>query len=210
MDSDADGLRLVTGRLALLVDMCLATTSVTDLPRLLDALPDRLWAAFPQAGREILGLYGPDGSLPTVSGAGGIGWPHSGQRCPAVMTVRYRDGIAREPEVTLSRTVIDEVRRTGEAVLVRGASHRTSQGQCLMCAPLLAGAHDLGFVQLDASDSQRGFSLDDLRLLAAIAVQVAIVIRAEVSEVSAARTKLPESGSQDRRCGIDRPEDKKP
>ena len=56
----------------------------------------------------------------------------------------------------------------------------------LMCAPLLIGADDLGFMQLETKSRQQPFNPDDLGVMTAVAGQVAVVIRNAELALSAA------------------------
>lgn len=94
-----------------------------------------------------------------------------------------------ERPICISRTIVNEVVRTRQAIVCRDAARdnrfATSQSvaelnlRSLMCAPLLDSQGDvLGVIELDMLDDNgtRFFTADDLKVLASVARHVAIII----------------------------------
>ena len=140
------------------------STSLSEvLPRLLDGLLE----AFPQADRGFVLLV----------------QPSTGR-----MTLRARrlKGADAGP-VRLSRTLIDRVATSGQAILSADASSDTrfranesvlvGRIRSVMCVPVSRGdGRLLGVIQLDSRDLRAGFDNDDLEVLAGVAGQVAQAI----------------------------------
>lgn len=133
------------------------------LPRLLDGLME----AFPQADRGFVMLA----------------QPATGR-----MTLRARR--LKDPDagpVRLSRTLIDRVAQSGQAVLSADATSDTrfqanesvlvGRIRSVMCVPVArADGRLLGVIQLDSRDLRAGFDNDDLEVLAGVAGRVAQAI----------------------------------
>ncbi len=92
-----------------------------------------------------------------------------------------------EEQIRLSRTIINQVMSTKDAILSADAASdmRFQQSESIadlrirsvMCAPLVdSEGRSLGAIQLDTMDQRHRFQKDDLELLASIASQAAIAI----------------------------------
>jgi serine phosphatase RsbU (regulator of sigma subunit) len=92
-----------------------------------------------------------------------------------------------EDQVRISRTIVNQVMQSQEAILSADAAHDsrfdTSQSiadlriRSVMCAPLVdSEGNSLGVIQVDTSDQRQRFQQDDLDVLASIASQAAIAV----------------------------------
>jgi serine phosphatase RsbU (regulator of sigma subunit)/pSer/pThr/pTyr-binding forkhead associated (FHA) protein len=141
-----------------------AMTEAEVLPKIIESL----FGIFPQADRGMVVLRDRE----------------SGKLVPKA--IRHR----REEDsemVRLTRTVIDEVMQTGEAILSADASSDPGlpvsdsivelKIRSMMCAPLIGPeSSPLGVIQIDALNPYNRFSDGDLELLAGVACQIAIAI----------------------------------
>lgn len=138
-----------------------------DIDTMLDDLISGLFDVFPRADRGFVVLTErePQEYLPRL--------------------VRYRDEDSGD-ELHISRTIIDRVTHSKEAILSLDApgdqrfqaSKSLSGGgiYSVMCAPLLDGlGNTQGVIQLDSTDCER-FNQQDLDLLASIAPQAALAL----------------------------------
>jgi len=134
------------------------------LPKLLESL----FKIFPQADRGFVVLRtGPNGPL-----------------VPRAIRYRRED---MEERVRISRTILDQVIATKEAILSADAASDTrfdaSQSvadlriRSVMCAPLIdSEGHPLGAMQIDTLDPRHRFRQEDLDVLASVASQAAIAV----------------------------------
>ena len=141
-----------------------AVTEEEVLPKIIETL----FSIFPQADRGMIVLEDPE----------------TGKLIPRA--IRHR----REEDselVRLTRTVIDEVMQTGEAILSADAASDPGlplsesivdlKIRSMMCAPLIGTEPTpLGVIQIDARNPYNRFSDTDLDLLAGVACQIAIAI----------------------------------
>ena len=141
-----------------------AVTEAEVLPKIIESL----FAIFPQADRGMIVLKDAE----------------TGKLLPRA--IRHR----REKDsemVRLTRTVIDEVIQTGEAILSADASSDPGlpvsdsivelKIRSMMCAPLIGSeSAPMGVIQIDALNPYNRFSDSDLDLLAGVACQIAIAI----------------------------------
>jgi sigma-B regulation protein RsbU (phosphoserine phosphatase) len=133
------------------------------LPRLLDGLLE----VFPQADR----------------GFALLAQPHSGRLVLRARRLKQTD----EGQVRLSRTLIDRVAGSGQAILSADATSdtrfRTNESvmigriRSVMCVPVSGtDGRLLGVVQVDSRDVRAGFDEDDLEVLAGVAGRAAQAI----------------------------------
>ncbi len=90
----------------------------------------------------------------------------------------------KPPDVGMSRTLLDIATRERKAVLAgdvdsvkrlkRAQSIMAQRLRSMMCCPLVTGPRTLGAIQVDTASVGRPFTTDDLKLLVAIARQVAV------------------------------------
>jgi signal transduction histidine kinase len=141
-------------------------TGALDLPGVLERALDALFRIFPQAERGFV--------LLKKEGAG----------APPPRAVRVRGGAGR---VAVSKTVLEHVVRSGQAILSEDAtSDSRFQGsrsvddaeiRTLMCAPLKDHQRrTVGIIQLDTRESRARFTQEDLDVLAAVAGQIGVAI----------------------------------
>jgi adenylate cyclase len=188
--ADLDHLKRAMERLRLLVEVGQAMGKTLDYIQLLDICLDKLFEIFPQADRGIVVLYGPDGSLPARLSPQQGGSGSLDRRKGAATRVKFRSAEAHDQESKLSRTVINQLRRERQSVLLTDGGGATAESmvrfqiKSLMCAPLLAGPEDLGLIQLETKS--QAFKPDDLGVLTAVAGQVAVVIQNSELALSAA------------------------
>jgi sigma-B regulation protein RsbU (phosphoserine phosphatase) len=102
-----------------------------------------------------------------------------------VRSIRHRGG--PPPKLTLSRTILHQVLQQGEAVLIRDVAtdgrykeHESVAAlfRTALCVPLLGSSgKPLGMVQLGAREDRGSrFTSDDLELLAALALPLAVAV----------------------------------
>jgi serine phosphatase RsbU (regulator of sigma subunit)/pSer/pThr/pTyr-binding forkhead associated (FHA) protein len=134
------------------------------LPRLLESL----LAIFPQADRGFI-------MLRDIA---------SSRLVPKAVRCRREDA---DPSIRISRTIVNSVIATKEAVLSADAASDDRfdmsdsifdfQIRSMMCAPLVASDEEvLGVIQVDARDPRRRFTPEDLEVLASVARQAAITV----------------------------------
>ena len=187
-------------RLRWLVEVGRAAANASDPWDLLDIAAERLLEVFQQASSAIVVLYAPDGSLttPLVPIPAGGHTERLDQRKSSVCKGRFRKGVRPdEHQLQLSRTVIQRVKDGRKPVLfslkvdvfpnpdaqpensayLERPSSIKQEIKSLMCAPLLAGEHNLGFIQVDTETRAEEFDKNDLHVLTAVALQIALLIR---------------------------------
>jgi serine phosphatase RsbU (regulator of sigma subunit) len=154
-------------KLAALLEINRALAKALSLETVLPKVLESLFRIFVQADRGFIVLVGPQGEL-----------------IPRWMHTRK----ARTAEsARISRTIVHEVLRTGEAILSADAAsdERFEMSQSLadfrirslMCAPLLGpDGEPLGVLQIDTLDQRKRFEHDDLEILAAVAAQAGIAV----------------------------------
>jgi serine phosphatase RsbU (regulator of sigma subunit) len=154
-------------KLRALVEISRSLGGAISLERVLPQVLESLFKLFVQADRGFIILRGKDGAL-----------------VPRWNKVRRGDD---NHPIRISRTIVDEVVTTGQAVLSADASEdlRFQMSESIadfrirsfMCAPLVdVEGHVLGALQLDALDPRNRFRPEDLELLASVASQAAISI----------------------------------
>jgi len=128
--------------------------------------------------------------------------------------VRLRDGV-RGGELTVSRTVVEDVVTRGVAALSQDASsddrYKTGQSivmqqiRSVMCVPLKGKTGVLGAIYADSPTSARAFGEEDLELLSAIGHQAGLAIertqlieRLEDLFIGAIRTLVETIDAKDR------------
>jgi sigma-B regulation protein RsbU (phosphoserine phosphatase) len=147
------------------------------LDEVLDKLLDSVFKIFLQADRGFVILRSsPEGVL-----------------IPKAVKHRRPDS---EDQIRVSRTIVNQVMKTQEAVLSADAASDarfdTSQSiadlriRSMMCAPLVnSEGISLGVIQIDTKDSRHRFQKEDLDVLASIASQAAIAVdNAQLHETS--------------------------
>jgi serine phosphatase RsbU (regulator of sigma subunit) len=132
---------------------------------LLGRVLESLFEIFPQASTGAVLLQDPAGGL--VPGA-----------------VRSRAG--RAEAVTVSKTILDRVLGSGQAILSQDARRELADVpsvagrpvRSLMCVPILDLDHrPIGVVQIEADDLREPFEAEDLDLLASVAGQISVAIQ---------------------------------
>lgn len=103
----------------------------------------------------------------------------------ALKAARSREG-QEEEEISLSKTLIKQVRETGEAILTTDAmaDQRFREAESIilhdirstMCVPIKAKEEMLGIMHVDTKGKVLSFNKDDLELLTAICNQAAVAI----------------------------------
>ena len=183
--SDPAALKRVTERLKLLIDVSQSMGTSLDPQKLLSTCLEKLFEVFPQADRGLIVLYGPDGSLPATLAPDKDQTATLDRRKSAMTRVKLRHThSALDNEIKLSKTVLNRIRTQRQSVLVSDAAAESGgmslakfEIKSLMCAPLLIGTDDLGFIQLETKSRQAPFNPEDLGVMTAVAGQVAVVIR---------------------------------
>jgi serine phosphatase RsbU (regulator of sigma subunit) len=140
-------------------------SNTLDLKEVLPKILESLFLIFPQAGRGFILLRDAD----------------TGQLVPGA--TRHR-GSPKNGTLSVSRTVIDQALRTGQAILSADAaddkrfdpslSVQFLQIRSMMCVPMLGqcGAR-LGVIQLDTQDLRNQFHQEDLDVLVTASTQAA-------------------------------------
>lgn len=164
------GVRLTVNpevKLRAMIEIAHSLGKAVSLDEVLAKLLDGLFKIFIQADRGFVVLRTPDGVL-------------------VPKAVKHRRANMEE-HMRISRTIINQVMSSQEAVLSADAAHDarfdTSQSiadlriRSVMCAPLIdSEANSLGVIQLDTSDQRHRFQQDDLDVLASVASQAAIAV----------------------------------
>ncbi len=168
--SSGAGVRLAVNpevKLRAMIEIAHNLGKAVSLDEVLGKLLDSLFKIFIQADRGFVILRGPDGAL-----------------VPKAIKHRRAD---MEDQVRISRTIVNQVMDTQEAVLSADAANDsrfdTSQSiadlriRSVMCAPLVdSDGSSLGVIQVDTSDQRQRFQKDDLEVLASVASQAAIAV----------------------------------
>jgi sigma-B regulation protein RsbU (phosphoserine phosphatase) len=181
------GVRLTVNpeaKLRAMIEISQNLGKAVSLDEVLAKLLDSLFKIFLQADRGFVILRtGPEGVL-----------------VPKAIKHRRSDN---EDQIRVSRTVVNQVMKTQEAVLSADAASDsrfdTSQSiadlriRSMMCAPLVNNdGQSLGVIQIDTNDSRHRFQKDDLDVLASVASQAAIAVdNAQLHE-----TTLKQQGMQ--------------
>ncbi len=162
--------------LATLYETAEAVSHILDVDQLLDKVMDLVFRSV-GADHGCFMLRDPDGKL-------------------APRAVRYRDGLSRQEELAVSRTIVDHVLKEGHGVLVSDAPadarfrggdsiHRHNIKEAL-CVPLRGRRETVGVMFLDTQSTVKQylarsgpggtFTDDHLNLASAIAHQAAIAV----------------------------------
>lgn len=166
--TDPAELQRMATRLKTVYAVSEAIANILDIDELLPEISSRLFDVFPEAERAFLLLVDERGDQPTL--------------IPKAVKRRHaRDN----EEITVSRTILNEVLTRRHAVLSRDAmaDSRFLSGhsvanfgiRSMMCAPLLWRGDTLGIVYLD-SQTFAAFGKADLELLTGIAGQAAMAL----------------------------------
>lgn len=174
------GVRLTVNpevKLRAMIEIAQNLGKALSLDEVLDKLLDSVFKIFLQADRGFVILRsGPEGVL-----------------IPKAVKHRRAD---TEDQIRVSRTIVNQVMKTQEAVLSADAASDarfdTSQSiadlriRSMMCAPLVdSEGNSLGVIQIDTKDSRHRFQKEDLDVLASIASQAAIAVdNAQLHETS--------------------------
>jgi len=167
--ADVDAAERTELRLRTFYEVSQAIGVIQTLDVLLNQVMTSLFRVFTQAERGFIMLRGEEGS---------------GKLTPAVVR---KFGSHPDAQITVSQTIIDEVRARKVAVLSRDAlsDARFQGGQSIssfnirsvMCAPLICQGEILGIIHIDTTSATDSFDREDLKLLAGIASQAAISIK---------------------------------
>lgn len=164
------GVRLTVNpevKLRAMIEIAHNLGKAVSLDEVLAKLLDSLFKIFIQADRGFVILRSPDGAL-------------------IPKAVKHRRA-GMEDQVRISRTIVNQVMKTQEAILSADAASDsrfdTSQSiadlriRSMMCAPLVdSEGNSLGVIQVDTSDQRHRFQRDDLDVLASVASQAAIAV----------------------------------
>ncbi len=166
---DVDEAERTELRLRTFYDVSQAIGVIQTLDVLLNQVMTSLFRVFTQAERGFIMLCEEGGS---------------GKLTPVVVR---KFGSHPDAQITVSQTIIDEVRARKVAVLSRDAlsDARFQGGQSIssfnirsvMCAPLICQGEILGIINIDTTSATDSFDREDLKLLAGIASQAAISIK---------------------------------
>lgn len=101
--------------------------------------------------------------------------------------VKSKDGFADGEQVVVSKTIANQVMKTGESVLTTDAmqDERFKEAQSVvregihstMCVPIKTEEEVLGLIHVDSKGQDVHFQKDDLELLTAVANQVSVAVR---------------------------------
>jgi sigma-B regulation protein RsbU (phosphoserine phosphatase) len=169
--SNQSSLRLTVNpevKLRAMIEIALNLGKAVSLDEVLGKLLDSLFKIFAQADRGFVILRNPtDGVL-------------------VPKAVKHRRA-EMDDEVRVSRTIINQVMQSQDAVLSADAANDsrfdTSQSiadlriRSMMCAPLVdSDGNSLGVIQIDTMNQKHRFQKEDLDVLASIASQAAIAV----------------------------------
>jgi len=155
-------------RLQVFFDLAGEVTAAFELDELLPRVLEALFRVFTEAHRGFIMLLD----------------PQTGELVPKAVK---KTVVSDEEQITVSRTVVNQVLDEHQAVLCEdAASDDRFQGaesimshavRSLMCAPLIAKDEIVGIVHIDTTSLKRPFTEDDLNVLTGIAAQAAMAIR---------------------------------
>ncbi|MBP3692945.1 MAG: SpoIIE family protein phosphatase [Thermoguttaceae bacterium] len=143
---------------------------------------DSLFVIFPQADRGIIVLREPNTNI----------------LVPKALKQRNPN----HDEVRLSRTILQNVISTGQAILSADAAQDSrfdmaqsishSPIRSMMCAPLVGiDGNAIGVLQIDAATTMRQFTSQDLEILASVANQATVAVRnAQLMESAMAEASI--------------------
>ena len=171
VSAGSTGLRLAVrpeAKLKALVEIGQHLGKAVGLDLVLPKLLSSLFAIYPQADRGLVVLKD----------------VKSGRLIPAALKHRHDE---QTETVRISRTIVNEVLDTGEAILSADAAadSRFEMAESIvdfnirsmMCVPLIGADGDpLGVIQIDTLDQRQRFARDDLDVLASVAGQVAYAV----------------------------------
>ena len=165
-DLDIDSLRKAYERLMILYQVSDNLGTVASLPELLDRIL-KMVLDIMKADRGFIMLIDRETgefSLPVV---------------------RKKQGLEKE-EIAISRTIVEQVRTTAEAVLTSDAlqDNRFKQAESIifhgirstMCVPIKSQNQVVGIIHIDSKGQEVSFTKQDLELLTAISQQAAAAI----------------------------------
>jgi serine phosphatase RsbU (regulator of sigma subunit) len=150
-------------KLQVVLDIAQHLSRTLDVDQLLRKLLDHLFRLFPQADRGMALLC--EQGRPVV---------------------RAQRGIEEQGEFPYSRSIVQRALDQGVGILSEdlGTDQRIAKTETLLslklnsllCVPLICQERRLGVIQLDCSQRARSFRSEDLELLTAVAMQVAVVL----------------------------------
>ncbi|NOZ23065.1 MAG: SpoIIE family protein phosphatase [Planctomycetes bacterium] len=156
-------------RLKMVLRISESMQSELDLGQLLPKMMDGLFQIFPSADRGLIMLLD----------------RNSGELVPRV--TKAKGGIEDEKQMMVSKTVVNEVRKSRMSILSAdamtdqrfeaGASIAALHIRSVMCVPLIRQDDLLGLIYIDTSSRAAKFTSDDLDLLTGIAAQAALAIQ---------------------------------
>jgi adenylate cyclase len=209
--SDPQQFKRAAERLKLLVEVGQAISKAMEPGTLLTVCLDKLLEIFPQAHRGVIMLYNADGSLPEIELQKGPSEEiepedeakslEIGSQTQGKVTFKFREE-SNKSEINLSRTIIQRIREQRQSILFTlsaAGSSRSGPGPSLagitslMCAPLIAGDKDQGFIQLETNLGRQAFQPEDLNVLTVLAGQVALLIRNTELSFQAAKDAVTRS-----------------
>ncbi|MEW6360158.1 MAG: SpoIIE family protein phosphatase [Planctomycetota bacterium] len=160
---------VIHARLKMVLQISESMQSELDLNQLLQKMLDGLFQIFPSADRGLIMLQE----------------RNSGELVPRVTKVR--GGIEDEKQMLVSKTVVNEVRKSRMSILSADAmsdqrfearaSIAALHIRSVMCVPLIRQDDLLGLIYIDTSSRSAKFTPDDLDLLTGIAAQAALAIQ---------------------------------
>jgi len=103
------------------------------------------------------------------------------------LAVRTQDSSVPLNEISISRTIVDKVIKSGQSLLIVDAmqdeQYKSQESianlsiRSVMCAPLLFKGEVLGMLQVDTAKQPQLFSQEDLEVLTGISAQIAISVK---------------------------------
>lgn len=172
MDPDSsyksDNQKLIQRKLTTLIGITKLLSSTLVLDDVIPKVLDSLFTFFPQAGRAFIILADEEGEL-------GRHW--------------WRDVKGDDETFRISRTIIQDVIKSGKALLAEDATLGNERFnpsmsihginiRSVMCAPMInAEGKCIGCVQIDTLESARSFRSDDLDMLNVVAMQCGIAVQ---------------------------------
>jgi serine phosphatase RsbU (regulator of sigma subunit)/pSer/pThr/pTyr-binding forkhead associated (FHA) protein len=155
-------------KLKALIEIGQSLSKAVGLSNVLARLMEGLFSIFVQADRGFIILKDRE----------------TGQLTSRAIKYRRADD---ETTIHVSRTIINNVMKSREAILSADAAHDMRFGMAesisdfhirsMMCVPLIdSNGHMLGVLQIDTQDPRNRFSRDDLDVLGSVACQVAFAV----------------------------------
>ncbi len=167
-EHDSTNMELIR-RLQAITKVSISLGAIRDREELMETILDSIFDIYPTIERAFIVLARP------------------GSDTLVPLAVRTHASAVPLNEISISRTIVDKVIKSGKSLLIVDAmgdeqykSHESIANlsiRSVMCAPLLFKGEVLGMLQVDTAKSPQLFNQEDLEVLTGISAQVAISVK---------------------------------